>query len=398
MSDHPTWSGPPDRPLWGPVRRPGEVTSAGPLDPPAPDPEALAPAAPSWPGPGAGAAVDVPAVDRGGHDVDGSGSTGPSYVDPGFGDTRVDSVPAAPHGIGTVESDHAASRAPGPTVAGPDVPPLHPAAIIVPVSRNPYAGTLGGDLYGASGLPSPPVGPREHMAVPPQWAGPDRTDAPLASTYPSTPPVPPNPPAPATGGWNRTTLVAVTATCAVALLIAGSGVVWAMNRVPEPAADSASVSPASVDPAPASSAPAPDLTVRSVSGLVKIDSTAATHPLARPVAELLDRHFTSINTLDYPAWASTVSSRRATDQSADQWRSNYRSTRDGDVHITSISDDGSGGLSVGLRFTSQQDVADAPADLQVGRICWSSRWPVTGLPSDGTIGTAPKGTTTKQAC
>ncbi|TCK22270.1 hypothetical protein [Pseudonocardia endophytica] len=397
MSDHPTRAARPDRPLWGPVRRPGEVTPPGPLDAPTAEPDAATPAGPPSTGP------DMPGASPW------SGPEGPA-ASPWSGQQAQGAPWSSPEvpgaSPGTVAAGVAALPAPD-TAAAPGWAPAPgapdgPAMFGGPATGNPYAGTLGGDLYGPATpshpLSSPFTETRQRPTVPPQWTGPDRTHA----TPPPT--VPPAPATPAAAGeWSRTRLIAVGITCAVALLVAGSGVVWAMNRVPGPAADAASVgqdpvSPASVAPAPASTQAAPDPTVRSGSGLVQVDAAAASNPLAQPVADLLDRHFTSINTLDYPTWTSTVSSRRAADQTADRWRSDYRSTRDGDVHVTSISDDGSGAATVGLRFTSQQDVADAPSDLSVGKICWSSRWPITGLPSAGTIGTAPKGTTTKQAC
>lgn len=48
--------------------------------------------------------------------------------------------------------------------------------------------------------------------------------------------------------------------------------------------------------------------------LVQVTSTAASHPHAAAVVELLDRHFTAINQHDYASWSSTVTSQRANDQ------------------------------------------------------------------------------------
>jgi hypothetical protein len=131
--------------------------------------------------------------------------------------------------------------------------------------------------------------------------------------------------------------------------------------------------------------------------LVRVTPTAASHPYAAAVVELLDRHFTAINQHDYATWSSTVSTRRANDQSAADWQQGYQSTTDDSVVVSAISE-GSTGLTVTLSFRSTQQPSDAPPDLQVTRICWKSQWPVVDISSGGRIDTPPKGTTTKSAC
>jgi len=133
-------------------------------------------------------------------------------------------------------------------------------------------------------------------------------------------------------------------------------------------------------------------------GVVQLMDSAADRPAAGAVLALLDRHFTAINNRDYDAWSTTVVSRRARQQPRDAWAEDYRSTRDSDVRVTAIDDTGPDAVTVELTFVSEQDVADAPANLPAERICWRSRWPVVDVSSGGRLDTPPKGSTTGQVC
>lgn len=136
----------------------------------------------------------------------------------------------------------------------------------------------------------------------------------------------------------------------------------------------------------------------SAAGVVQLTASAADRPAAGAVLALLDRHFTAINDRDYDTWATTVVSRRARQQPRDAWAEDYRSTHDSDVRVLAIDDAGPDAVTVELSFVSEQDLADAPANLPGERICWRSRWPVVAISSGGRLDTPPKGSTTGQPC
>jgi hypothetical protein len=133
-------------------------------------------------------------------------------------------------------------------------------------------------------------------------------------------------------------------------------------------------------------------------GVVTLSSGAAAQPSASQVQSLLQRHFSAINSLDYDAWAATVTPARARDQSREGWVEGYRTTYDSDISVTAIQPGGAGTALVSASFVSTQAPEDAPADLRVGRICWTQQIPVTGLGSDPRLGAAAKGSSTKTAC
>lgn len=134
------------------------------------------------------------------------------------------------------------------------------------------------------------------------------------------------------------------------------------------------------------------------SGLTTLSSSASQHQYAATVQNLLERHFSAINTRDFDAWSTTVEPRRAAEQSSSSWSREYRSTRDSNVQVTSITTGDTDRVTVGLTFVSDQDPVDAPADLPVSRICWTSRWPVSSIASGGRIGIPPPRTTSRRAC
>jgi len=136
----------------------------------------------------------------------------------------------------------------------------------------------------------------------------------------------------------------------------------------------------------------------STSSTVQVLAPAAAHPAAETILTLLDKHFTAINDRDYASWSTTVVARRAKDQPQGKWTEDYRSTHDGAVQVTAIDDSGPDAVTVELSFVSEQDLADAPANLHAERICWQSRWPVVDGASGGRLDTPPKGSTTGRAC
>jgi hypothetical protein len=136
----------------------------------------------------------------------------------------------------------------------------------------------------------------------------------------------------------------------------------------------------------------------SASGLVSLSDQAANSLFSQAILDLLERHFVAINNKSYDGWRSTVVTRRSTQQGAADWARGYRSTSDRNVVVNSITSSGSDSVVVSLSFISTQNPADAPPDLQVGQICWSSAWPVENVSSGGLIGTPPRGTTSGRPC
>ncbi len=254
---------------------------------------------------------------------------------------------------------------------------------------------------------APPTVVRNPTGPPPAdpvATAPTAVTAPTAATHPPPPDFPPierpHPPplghSTTDGSTRRTGLIIGLAVAA--LLIVTTTVVVVRQIMTPSSTTTAPLPPTSNS---TSAAPTTDRPVTPPpaigTSLVRVTPTAASHPYAAAVAELLDRHFTAINQRDYTSWSSTVVSQRAADQSEAAWQKAYRSTNDDSVVVNSISE-GSTGLTVNLSFRSTQQVSDAPSDLPVTRICWESRWPVVDISNGGRIGTAPKGTTTKSAC
>lgn len=198
----------------------------------------------------------------------------------------------------------------------------------------------------------------------------------------------------------------LVAAVAVAVLVIGavSVIVGTAGQSSGPAAvaagptTSSDSSPYSYPPGTAAAPTTEASSTVSASGVAQLVADAASHPRAQTVLALVDRYFTAINSRDYNSWSSTVVPRRAAQQAADSWLRAYRSTTDSTVVINSIADTGADAVTVGLSFVSTQNDEDAPADLPVDKICWRTQWPVVDLSSGGKIDTAPRGSTTKQAC
>jgi hypothetical protein len=127
--------------------------------------------------------------------------------------------------------------------------------------------------------------------------------------------------------------------------------------------------------------------------LVQMTGDASGSPDAAEIATLLQHHFDAVNHRDYPAWKTTVTARRINAVTPERWQTNYRSTIDAQVVVSHIAPVDTGDV-VNLTFVSTQDLRDAPSDLRVSRICWSSQWPVVG----GLLDTPAAGVTTKHAC
>ena len=128
---------------------------------------------------------------------------------------------------------------------------------------------------------------------------------------------------------------------------------------------------------------------------VELSLDALTHPQHLAVRERLQAYFDAINARDHAAWAATVTPDRVAAQPAETWLAGVRSTQDGTIRVDRIEDRPDGVLAL-VRFTSTQDVAGAPADLRVGRICWRTALPMTGVAL--AIGAGAPGNTLSQPC
>ncbi|MFR9804424.1 hypothetical protein ACL02T_19360 [Pseudonocardia sp. RS010] len=128
---------------------------------------------------------------------------------------------------------------------------------------------------------------------------------------------------------------------------------------------------------------------------VELSLDALGHPLHLAVRERLQAYFDAVNAHDHAAWAATVTPERVAAQPAEIWLAGVRSTQDGTIRVDRIEDIADGVLAL-VRFTSTQDLADAPADLRVGRICWRSALPMTG--AGLAIGAGAPGSTLSRPC
>jgi hypothetical protein len=192
------------------------------------------------------------------------------------------------------------------------------------------------------------------------------------------------------GRSNRVALVTAGVVAIVVAVVTVSVVERGLPaRAANPPASTPSAGGDAADPAPGPTVVGTDL--------VRVTGAAAGHPSAPAVAQLLHRHFAAINAHDYDEWADTVVPRRARDQPRDKWARAYRSTVDESVVVNSLSAT-STGLAAHVGFVSNQDLADAPAELRAQRICWSSTWPLVQVGEGLRIGAPERGATSKRAC
>ena len=131
---------------------------------------------------------------------------------------------------------------------------------------------------------------------------------------------------------------------------------------------------------------------------VELSADAAEHPAADLVLSQLQRHYDAINDRDYEEWRATVVPARAAALGEAEWQEAYATTQDGSIRVERIDrdDTSDGGLLVRVRFISTQDVANAPPDLQVERICWRSTLPMRGTPP--LIDVTGGGSSAREAC
>lgn len=289
----------------------------------------------------------------------------------------------------------------GPWSGGGDtVPAVHTSPVLPGTVPGPAAGN-GAPVAAAGPGPGWPGGPGT-PARPPHGPGPGWAPALPPTVTHAAARVPP------AGRRDRSRAVLIGLVTVAAVLLAGAGIAWSgvlTRGSTDVAAAPATGRQLATGPAgvaypgsPTGPAPAGPSSGAEPGGLVTLDASAAGHPDSATVQDLLNRHFSAINDLDYDAWTGTVTARRASDQPSSTWLADYRSTVDSEVRVTSIETTSGSDAVVGLSFVSRQDPADAPADLPVSRICWTSEWPVSDLASGGRIGIPPPGTTGMREC
>jgi hypothetical protein len=108
---------------------------------------------------------------------------------------------------------------------------------------------------------------------------------------------------------------------------------------------------------------------------VRLSDQAGAHPRAHEVQAVLQQYFDAINNRDYASWIGAVSNDQSAPQTEQQWTKDYSTTVDSNLAVMVISDDP---LRARTMFSSQQDVALAPANLPVTCI----NWDITYLLSD----------------
>jgi hypothetical protein len=106
------------------------------------------------------------------------------------------------------------------------------------------------------------------------------------------------------------------------------------------------------------------------SGTVTATQDVVDHPQFSGIRSMLQDHFDSINARDYGKWRSTVTKQRADGFPEQDWKSNYKSTRDGSILVYRIDAVTDRRLRVLVAFTSTQAIEDAPPQLPKGCIRW----------------------------
>ena len=111
-------------------------------------------------------------------------------------------------------------------------------------------------------------------------------------------------------------------------------------------------------------------------GSVELTPDAATHPQHATVRTLLQTYFDAINNRDYDRWKTAVTRERVQAKPKANWLADYHSTRDGSILVYRIDPVSDQQLRVLIGFTSTQDIADAPPELQAACIHWRLALPL----------------------
>jgi hypothetical protein len=111
---------------------------------------------------------------------------------------------------------------------------------------------------------------------------------------------------------------------------------------------------------------------------VVLAEDAAVHPDADRIRKVLQKYFDAINAGDYPLWRSAVIPQWARDIGEGAWHGQYRSTLDGTIVVHRLEARPGGGLVALTSFTSLQNPADAPPEVQVRCLRWWVSYPLVG--------------------
>lgn len=148
-----------------------------------------------------------------------------------------------------------------------------------------------------------------------------------------------------------------------------------------PAAIAASTAPTPTDPGPNT-----NLTV-------SVSRAAAGDPRAPDLQGAFQHYFDAINQHDFAAWSGAVPLAQARRQDPADWTRSYSTTSDSNITIEAIR-----GHAVDVRFTSEQDLDFAPADLKVGCIRWMIRYAVSERGDRWVVGSQGGGVLSRKSC
>ncbi len=128
---------------------------------------------------------------------------------------------------------------------------------------------------------------------------------------------------------------------------------------------------------------------------VQLLAGARSAPRAQDVQQLLQSYFDAINQHDYGNWAQVVAPALAQRQDSEKWLDAYASTVDSSIAVESIT---GSPPHVRVRFTSQQDIDLAPADLPVDCIDWVLTLKLEQHAEQLSVGATVPGSVTMSKC
>ena len=160
----------------------------------------------------------------------------------------------------------------------------------------------------------------------------------------------------------------------VVIVLAGAAAVGFLLRDQRPVAGVGSVN--SLGGSTGKNAP-PSRPVPGPPTVVLVEDVAL-NPDADRIRTVLQTYFDAINAGDYKLWRSAVIPQWARDTGEAAWRAQYRSTLDGSMVVHRLEPRIGGGLVALTSFTSLQNPADAPPELQVRCLHWWVAYPLIG--------------------
>lgn len=161
---------------------------------------------------------------------------------------------------------------------------------------------------------------------------------------------------------------------------------------PGPAAPSVAGAPPPSTPDPpdpagsAAAGPSTNLTV-------SLSAAAAADSRAPDLQAAFQYYFDAINQHDFEAWGDAVPLAQARRQNRGEWTRSYSTTVDSNITVEAIR---SGTADV--RFTSEQDVDFAPADLKVSCIRWTITYAVSKRGDRWVVGSANGAVLSRKSC